>query len=183
MSIMREETFGPIIPVAKVINDNEAVRLMNDSNYGLTASVWTQDIDRGQQIADLLQAGTVFVNRCDYPSPVSSLHFWYTCNSKYHRNVHCGFCTNQTITRIGLGMDWLEDVRFRFYPWAPWFRFLLQVEKLPYQGKAGGEWVSPYLLKSMVVRDTPVDAISFCSELKIQPGSPASLFSKFACLF
>lgn len=75
MSIMREETFGPIIPVAKVIDDNEAVQLMNDSDYGLTASVWTQDIDRGQQIADLLQAGTVFVNRCDYPSPVSSLRF------------------------------------------------------------------------------------------------------------
>jgi acyl-CoA reductase-like NAD-dependent aldehyde dehydrogenase len=75
MRIMREETFGPIIPVAKVIGDNEAVRLMNDSDYGLTASVWTQDIDRGQQIADLLEAGTVFVNRCDYPSPVSSLRF------------------------------------------------------------------------------------------------------------
>jgi acyl-CoA reductase-like NAD-dependent aldehyde dehydrogenase len=70
MDVMREETFGPVIPVSKVSSDEEAVRMMNDTEYGLTASVWTTDIARGQELIELLDAGTVFVNRCDYPSPV-----------------------------------------------------------------------------------------------------------------
>jgi hypothetical protein len=74
-------------------------------------------------------------------------------------------------------MDWLEDVRGGLYPWTPWFRFFLQIEKLPYQGKAGGD---PHLITSMVVRDTSVDALSSCSEPKIQAGGSASLF--FGCL-
>ncbi|KAM0326726.1 hypothetical protein ACHAQA_006599 [Verticillium albo-atrum] len=69
MVVMREETFGPVIPVAKVSSDDEAVSLMNDSEYGLTASVWTKDIARGSELIALLDAGTVFVNRCDYPNP------------------------------------------------------------------------------------------------------------------
>ncbi|OPB36270.1 aldehyde dehydrogenase [Trichoderma guizhouense] len=69
MDVMREETFGPVIPVAKVKDDDEAVRLMNDTEYGLTASVWTKDIARGEELIELLEAGTVFVNRCDYPNP------------------------------------------------------------------------------------------------------------------
>ncbi len=71
MVVMREETFGPVIPVMKVKNDAEAVRLMNDSEFGLTASIWTKDVARGEQLAQDVEAGTVFVNRCDYPSPVS----------------------------------------------------------------------------------------------------------------
>lgn len=70
MAVMREETFGPLIPVMKVSGDDEAVRLMNDSEFGLTASIWTKDMERGYQIAEKVEAGTVFVNRCDYPSPV-----------------------------------------------------------------------------------------------------------------
>ena len=72
MDVMNEETFGPIIPVMKVGNDEEAIRLMNDSEFGLTASIWTSDIIKGEQLADQVEAGTVFVNRCDFPSPVSS---------------------------------------------------------------------------------------------------------------
>lgn len=71
MRVMQEETFGPVIPIAKVATDEEAVLLMNDSTYGLTASVWTKGVALGQGIAEKLDAGTVFVNRCDYPSPVS----------------------------------------------------------------------------------------------------------------
>ena len=71
MDIMNEETFGPIIPVMKVGDDEEAVRLMNDSEFGLTASIWTKDIKRGEELAEGVEAGTVFVNRCDFPSPVS----------------------------------------------------------------------------------------------------------------
>lgn len=69
MLVIREETFGPVIPIVKVPSDEEAVKLMNDSQFGLTASIWTKDVDKGQQLADDVEAGTVFVNRCDYPSP------------------------------------------------------------------------------------------------------------------
>lgn len=71
MAVMREETFGPVIPVCKVSSDDEAVTLMNDTQYGLTASVWTKDIQRAHELIDRLESGTVFVNRCDYPNPVS----------------------------------------------------------------------------------------------------------------
>ncbi|KAH6962469.1 Aldehyde/histidinol dehydrogenase [Ilyonectria sp. MPI-CAGE-AT-0026] len=69
MIVMKEETFGPVIPVVKVDSDEEAIELMNDSQYGLTASVWTKNITRGSELIELLDAGTVFVNRCDYPNP------------------------------------------------------------------------------------------------------------------
>ena len=71
MQIMTEETFGPVIPVMKVKDDTEAIAKMNDSIYGLTASIWTKDIDKGTMLADEVETGTVFVNRCDFPSPVS----------------------------------------------------------------------------------------------------------------
>ncbi|KAL2159489.1 hypothetical protein VTH06DRAFT_2494 [Thermothelomyces fergusii] len=69
MKIMRDETFGPVIPIMKVKGDDEAVQLMNDSEFGLTASVWTKDTEKGYELCERIEAGTVFVNRCDYPSP------------------------------------------------------------------------------------------------------------------
>ncbi|KAF1994415.1 ALDH-like protein [Amniculicola lignicola CBS 123094] len=69
MAVMTEETFGPVIPVMKVKNDAEAIKLMNDSQFGLTASIWTKDVEKGHELVDDVEAGTVFVNRCDYPSP------------------------------------------------------------------------------------------------------------------
>ena len=71
MQIMTEETFGPVIPVMKVKDDAEAIAKMNDSCFGLTASIWTKDVEKGTVLLDEVEAGTVFVNRCDYPSPVS----------------------------------------------------------------------------------------------------------------
>jgi acyl-CoA reductase-like NAD-dependent aldehyde dehydrogenase len=71
MAIMTEETFGPVIPVMKVKDDAEAIELMNDSQFGLTASIWTKDVEKGHALIDEVEAGTVFVNRCDYPAPVS----------------------------------------------------------------------------------------------------------------
>jgi acyl-CoA reductase-like NAD-dependent aldehyde dehydrogenase len=62
MSIMREETFGPVLPVMAFDSDDEAVRLANDSEYGLAASVWTRDRARGECLARRIQAGTVMVN-------------------------------------------------------------------------------------------------------------------------
>ncbi|KAH7017377.1 Aldehyde/histidinol dehydrogenase [Ilyonectria destructans] len=69
MRVMVEETFGPVVAVQKVKNDEEAVKLMNDSEFGLTASIWTKDTEKGYELAEDVEAGTVFVNRCDYPSP------------------------------------------------------------------------------------------------------------------
>ncbi|GAB0133033.1 hypothetical protein EsDP_00001450 [Epichloe bromicola] len=69
MTVMTEETFGPVIPVMKVKGDSEAIKLMNDSEFGLTASIWTKDTNKGYDLAEEVEAGTVFVNRCDYPSP------------------------------------------------------------------------------------------------------------------
>lgn len=72
MTVMMEETFGPVIPVMKVSGDDEAVKLMNDSEFGLTASVWTKDVPTAEKLIGRIEAGTVFVNRSDFPSPVSS---------------------------------------------------------------------------------------------------------------
>jgi acyl-CoA reductase-like NAD-dependent aldehyde dehydrogenase len=69
MTIMHDETFGPVIPVQSVKSDEEAIDLMNDSEFGLTASIWTKDKAKGQEIAEEVEAGTVFVNRADYPAP------------------------------------------------------------------------------------------------------------------
>jgi acyl-CoA reductase-like NAD-dependent aldehyde dehydrogenase len=67
--VVVEETFGPVIPIIKVKSDEEAIEKINDSDYGLTASVWTSDLARGEEIGDEIEAGTVFVNRSDYPDP------------------------------------------------------------------------------------------------------------------
>jgi acyl-CoA reductase-like NAD-dependent aldehyde dehydrogenase len=69
MELMTEETFGPAIGIMKVAGDNEAIRLMNDSRYGLTASIWTSDADAARHIGDQVQTGTWFMNRCDYLDP------------------------------------------------------------------------------------------------------------------
>lgn len=69
MSVMREESFGPVVGIMKVRDDEEAIALMNDSPYGLTASVWTADADRAAAIGDRIATGTVFMNRCDYVDP------------------------------------------------------------------------------------------------------------------
>jgi acyl-CoA reductase-like NAD-dependent aldehyde dehydrogenase len=62
MRIMREETFGPVLPMMAFESDQEAVQLANDSDYGLSASVWTRDQKRGEQFARRIKAGTVMVN-------------------------------------------------------------------------------------------------------------------------
>ncbi|KFL27167.1 aldehyde dehydrogenase [Devosia sp. 17-2-E-8] len=69
MAVMREESFGPIVGIMKVKGDAEAISLMNDSPYGLTASIWTRDIDAAARIGAKVETGTVFANRCDYLDP------------------------------------------------------------------------------------------------------------------
>ncbi len=69
MRVMREESFGPVVGVMSVRDDDEAVRWMNDSAYGLTAAIYTRDLDAAAALADRLETGTVFANRCDYLDP------------------------------------------------------------------------------------------------------------------
>ncbi len=69
MRVMREESFGPVVGIMKVKNDEDAIALMNDSDYGLTASIWTRDTARAQAIGARVETGTVFMNRCDYLDP------------------------------------------------------------------------------------------------------------------
>jgi acyl-CoA reductase-like NAD-dependent aldehyde dehydrogenase len=69
MSVMREEVFGPVAGVMKVSGDEEAIRLMNDSAFGLTAAVWTRDEEAALAIGERIQTGTWFMNRCDYLDP------------------------------------------------------------------------------------------------------------------
>ncbi|WP_151719679.1 aldehyde dehydrogenase family protein [Gemmobacter serpentinus] len=66
MSIMRDELFGPVACIQTVSGDAEAIALMNDSTYGLSASIWTSDIARGEALLDEVEAGTVYLNRCDH---------------------------------------------------------------------------------------------------------------------
>lgn len=69
MSVMRDESFGPVVGIMKVSSDEEAITLMNDSPYGLTAALWTEDARAARGIAERIETGTVFMNRCDYLDP------------------------------------------------------------------------------------------------------------------
>jgi acyl-CoA reductase-like NAD-dependent aldehyde dehydrogenase len=67
--MMAEEIFGPVAGIMPVASDEQAIALMNDSRYGLTASIWTQDADAAVRIGDRVETGTCFMNRCDYLDP------------------------------------------------------------------------------------------------------------------
>ncbi len=69
MRVMREESFGPVVGIMRVESDDEAVALMNDSDFGLTASVWTADAGAALEIGERVETGTWFMNRCDYLDP------------------------------------------------------------------------------------------------------------------
>lgn len=69
MDFMQEETFAPAVGIMSVKDDAEAIRLMNDSQYGLTASVWTKDAKKALKLGAQIETGTVFMNRCDYLDP------------------------------------------------------------------------------------------------------------------
>jgi acyl-CoA reductase-like NAD-dependent aldehyde dehydrogenase len=69
MPFMREESFGPAVGIVRVRSDDDAIRLMNDSDFGLTASVYSADVEAAERIGDALETGTVFLNRCDYLDP------------------------------------------------------------------------------------------------------------------
>ena len=69
MAVMREESFGPVVGIMRVESDDQAIELMNDSDFGLTASVWTNDADAALAIGERVATGTWYMNRCDYLDP------------------------------------------------------------------------------------------------------------------
>lgn len=69
MKVMHQESFGPLVKIQSVQSDAEAVALMNDSQFGLSASIWSQEIESVKPLCTQLEAGTIFINRCDYLDP------------------------------------------------------------------------------------------------------------------
>ncbi len=69
MDVMREETFGPVVGIMPVRDDDDAIAHVNDSRYGLTTSLWTSDLERAERLGRAAEVGTVFLNRCDYLDP------------------------------------------------------------------------------------------------------------------
>ncbi|MDQ3174303.1 MAG: aldehyde dehydrogenase family protein [Acidobacteriota bacterium] len=129
MTIMRDETFGPVLPVMTFKTEDEAIRLSNDSVFGLTASVWTKDIARGRRLAERIEAGTVMVNEVLYTHGIAQTPWGGIKESGYGR----------THGRMGL----LELVsprhihvnRISFLPDLWWFRYDPGAQKL-FQGLA-----------------------------------------------
>ena len=70
MEIMNNETFGPVMPIMKVSDDKAAIDCINACNFGLTNSIWTQDIERGEELCDMIESGTCFINKCGYIDPM-----------------------------------------------------------------------------------------------------------------
>jgi acyl-CoA reductase-like NAD-dependent aldehyde dehydrogenase len=95
MAVMRDETFGPVVGIMPVGDDGEAVRLMNDSRYGLTASIWTRDMEAARRLAPRVEAGTVFANRCDYLDP----HLAWTGIKESGRGASLGRWGYDSVTR------------------------------------------------------------------------------------
>ena len=117
MTIMRDETFGPVLPIMTFQTDDEAVRLANDSVYGLTASVWTKDIDRGKRVAELIDAGTVMINDITYTHAIAS--------TPWGGVKHSGF--GRTHGRAGLlelvHAQHIHVNRLAFLPDLWWFNY------------------------------------------------------------
>lgn len=78
MRIMIDESFGPVVGIMKVSGDEDAIELMNDSEFGLTVSIWTKDTQAARDIGRQIETGTVFMNRCDYLDPALC---WTGCKS------------------------------------------------------------------------------------------------------
>jgi acyl-CoA reductase-like NAD-dependent aldehyde dehydrogenase len=96
MAVMRDETFGPVVGVMPVESDDEAIRLMNDSPYGLSASIWTQDTDAAERIGEQIETGTVFMNRCDYLDPALA----WTGVKETGRGITLSALGYSTLTRV-----------------------------------------------------------------------------------
>jgi succinate-semialdehyde dehydrogenase/glutarate-semialdehyde dehydrogenase len=124
MQVMREETFGPVLPIMTFKNDDEAVWLANDSVYGLTAAVFTRDIARGRRLAERIEAGTVMVNEVVYTHAIAQTPWGGVKQSGYGR----------THGRLGLlELVTPQHIHSNKMPWLPdvwWFRYSTQAADL-----------------------------------------------------
>ena len=124
MEIMREETFGPVLPIMTFKTDDEAVRLANDSDFGLTASVWTNDLARGRALAERIDAGTVTVNEVLYTHAIAQ--------TPWGGVKHSGF--GRTHGRAGLlelvNAQHIHVNRFPSIPDVWWFSYTPDAGKL-----------------------------------------------------
>jgi succinate-semialdehyde dehydrogenase/glutarate-semialdehyde dehydrogenase len=124
MTIMRDETFGPVLPVMTFKTDEEAISLANDSVFGLTASVWTKDIKRGRRIAERIEAGTVMVNEVVYTHGIAQTPWGGVKQSGYGR----------THGRLGLlelvHAQHIHVNRLSFLPDLWWFDYNPKAAKL-----------------------------------------------------
>ncbi len=124
MLIMRDETFGPVLPVMTFKTDEDAIRLANDSVFGLTASVWTKDIARGRRLAERIDAGTVMVNEVVYTHGIAQTPWGGVKDSGYGRtHGRMGLLELVTPTHIHVN-------RISFLPDLWWFRYDASASKL-----------------------------------------------------
>ena len=124
MAIMRDETFGPVLPVMIFKTEDEAIRLANDSVYGLTASVWTKDIARGRNIAERIEAGTVMVNDVLYTHGIAQTPWGGIKDSGYGR-THGRMGLLELVTPQHVHVN-----RVSFLPDLWWFRYNPSASKL-----------------------------------------------------
>jgi len=149
MKLMRDETFGPVLPIMTFKTDEEAIRLANDSVYGLTASVFTRDIARGRRIAEKIDAGTVMVNEVVYTHAVAQTPWGGVKQSGYGR----------THGRLGLlEMVTAQHIHVNLVPGIPdvwWFPYTKQAAAL-FRGFArrftSGSVLSSSLLLPKILR-------------------------------
>lgn len=136
-AVLREEIFGPVLPIHRVNDLEEAVRLANDSPFGLTASVWTRDLRRGRAIARRLEAGTVSVNECTYTHAV--------CEAPWGGVKESGF--GRTRGELGL-LEFVQPVHLhenrapgrRSLWWFPYDASLGEVMRAGVRFYTGGGW-------------------------------------------
>jgi len=124
MEVMREETFGPVLPVMTFKTEDEAIKLANDSVYGLTASVWTKNIARGRRLAERIEAGTVTVNEVLYTNAVAQTPWGGVKDSGFGR-THGRMGLVEMVTPQHIHIN-----RFSFLPDLWWFRYSPFARKL-----------------------------------------------------
>jgi acyl-CoA reductase-like NAD-dependent aldehyde dehydrogenase len=124
MDVMREETFGPVLPIMTFKTEEEAIRLANDSIYGLTASVWTRDISHGKRVAEQIDAGTVLVNDALYVHAVGQTPWGGVKQSGYGRtHGRAGLLEVVNAQHIHVNRLW-------FIPDLWWFNYTPQAGQL-----------------------------------------------------
>jgi succinate-semialdehyde dehydrogenase/glutarate-semialdehyde dehydrogenase len=143
MDVMRDETFGPVLPIMTFKTDEEAIRLANDSPYGLTASVWTSNIARGRRVAERIDAGTVMVNEVLYTHGIGATPWGGVKQSGLGRtHGHAGLLELVSPRHIHVN-------RLAFIPDLWWFRYTPEAGRL-FRGFAR-RFASGSLLQTLVL--------------------------------